>query len=281
MSPLAECFPATRQGISARHQLRATGWGSAAITSALDRKTIVRVGRAVYALAPLPTWRRHLLRDGIPDAAYLAATRAALHAVGTGAVADRRTAGVFWGMDMLVEPSSIECRVPHGREVDTAGVDARPSRATAHVDHPVLGFEAIPMTSAVDTVLDCALDRPMREAVVIADSALRNKLVTVEDLVRAVEGRSRHPRSSRLRRLLHLIDDQSGSVLESVLRCLLIQHGYAPLSQYVVHRGNLFVGRFDFCLEQARVIIECDGRRWHDPEDARQKDRLKTNALTR
>jgi very-short-patch-repair endonuclease len=79
--------------------------------------------------------------------------------------------------------------------------------------------------------------------------------------------------------MLHLIDDQSGSVLESVLRYLLLQNGFTPRSQYTVRREKLFVGRFDFCLEQAQLIIECDGRRWHDPEDVRQKDRLKTNAL--
>jgi very-short-patch-repair endonuclease len=41
------------------------------------------------------------------------------------------------------------------------------------------------------------------------------------------------------------------------------------------------VGRFDFCLEKARLIIECDGRRWHDPEDVRRKDRGKENHLAR
>jgi very-short-patch-repair endonuclease len=61
----------------------------------------------------------------------------------------------------------------------------------------------------------------------------------------------------------------------------MVLNGYQPESQYIVHLGKLVVGRFDFCLEQARVIIECDGRRWHDPEDIRQKDRQKTNALTR
>jgi very-short-patch-repair endonuclease len=184
-------------------------------------------------------------------------------------------------MDMLVEPTNIELRIPHGRVVVEAGIDARPSRTTAHLDVEVLGFEALPMTTAVDTVLDCALARPMREAVVIADSALRRKLMTVEDLVRAVDGRARHPRSTRLRRLLHLIDDRSGSVLESVLRYLLLQNGFVAQSQHRVHRGRLFVGRFDFALLEALVIIECDGRRWHDPEDVRQKDRSKTNALTR
>ena len=281
MTPLADCFPSSRQHQATRKHLRAAGFGSAAVTHALDAGDIVRLRRGVFALAPLPVRARHLLKDGTPDAAYLAATRALILGLGKGVVADRRTAAVFWGMDMLEEPTDVELRVPHGRVVDIVGVDARPSRATRHVDRTVLGMEAIPMSNASDTVLDCALDRPMREAVVIADSALRRGLLTTDDLVVAVAARARHPRSARLRRLLHLVDDQSGSVLESVLRLLLLQHGYSPLSQFTVMRGRLFVGRFDFCLEAARVIIECDGRRWHDPEDVREKDRQKTNALTR
>jgi very-short-patch-repair endonuclease len=281
MNGLAASFPATRQHQASRRQLREAGYGSAAITKALDAGDIVRLRRGVYALAPLPVRARHLLRDGVPDAAYLAATRAMVLSLGSGTVADRRTAAVFWGMDMLEEPTKVELRVPHGRTVDVAGVDARPSRVTSHVDETVLGLEAIPMTSPSDTVLDCALDRPMREAVVIADSALRRGLLTVDDLVAAVAVRARHPRSTRLRRLLDLVDDRSGSVLESVLRYLLLQHGYSAQSQFTVTRGTLFIGRFDFCLEAARVIIECDGRRWHDPEDVREKDRQKTNALTR
>jgi very-short-patch-repair endonuclease len=281
VTPLADCFPATRQYQASRRQLRSAGHGSAALTAALDAGEILRLRRGVYALAPLPVRARHLLTDGVPDAAYLAATRALIIGLGKGIAADRRTAAVFWGMDMLVEPSKVELRVPHGRVVDLTCVDARPSRMTAQLDHEVLGFEGIPITGEVDTVLDCALARPMRESVVIADSALRRGLVTLDDLVAGVAVRARHPESARLRRLLHLIDDQSGSVLESVLRFLLLQHGYTPQSQFTVMRGNLFVGRFDFCLAAAHIIIECDGRRWHDPEDAREKDRQKTNALTR
>ncbi|MDX6268619.1 MAG: hypothetical protein QOD70_3359 [Frankiales bacterium] len=279
MTPLADCFPNTRQGLAKRAHLRSAGFASAAVTAAVQDGTILRLRRGVFALAPLPVRARHVLKDGVPDAAYLAATRAAILGLGQGVVADRRTAAVLWGMDMLVEPGAIELRVAHGRAITVAGVDARPSRRTTQVDEEVLGLEAIPLTTAVDTVLDCAVSRPMREAVVIADSALRRGLVTVDDLVQAVDDRARHPRSSRLRRMLHFIDDQSGSVLESVLRYLLLQNGFTPQSQYTVRRGKLFVGRFDFCLEQAQLIIECDGRRWHDPEDVRQKDRLKTNAL--
>lgn len=281
MTPLADCFPAIRQHQAARRQLRNQGWGSAAIAQALADKQMVRLRTGVYALAPLPVRAHHLLRDGKPCLAYLAVTRAAITGLGKGVVADRRTSAVFYGMDMLHEPEEVELRVPHGRRVDEVGIDARPSRITRHADVRVLDLDPVPMTTAVDTVLDCAIALPMREAVVIADSALRIKAVTLEELIAEIATRKGHRDAAKWRRLLHLVDEQSGSVLESVLRFLLLTHGYEVLSQFVVHRGKLFVGRFDFCLEAARIIIECDGRRWHDPEDVRQKDRQKTNALVR
>jgi very-short-patch-repair endonuclease len=281
MTNLLDCFLGSRQGQAHRRQLRAAGHGSAAITAALAVRDIVRLRPGVYALAPLPVRARHLLKDGCPDAGYLAAARAAIAGLGKGIAAARRTAAVFWGMDMLVEPALLELRGPRGRRAEDKGIDLRTSRSTSYELVGVLGLDAIPMTSAVDTVLDCALSRPMREAVVIADSALRNRSVTFDDLVRGVMARARHPRSARLRRLLHLIDENSGSVLESVLRYLLLQHGYTPESQYTVHRGKLFVGRFDFCLLAARLIIECDGRRWHAPDDIRNTDRRQENALAR
>lgn len=280
MTSLADCFPAARQCQATRAQLRAAGLSSGAVQRALASGELLRLRRGVYALAPLPVRGRHLLRDGVPDVGYLAAARAAVTGLGRAVVA-RRTAAVLYGMDMLVEPDLVELRVPHGRVLQEPGIEALPSRQTRHVDCSVAGYEALPMTTPVDTVLDCATSRPMREAVVLADSALRRGLVTVEELVAEVGRRRGHRDGARWRRLLHLVDDRSGSVLESVLRYLLVLHGYRPESQYVVRRGTLLVGRFDFCLEQARVIVECDGRRWHDPEDVRQKDRQKANALTR
>ena len=63
---------------------------------------------------------------------------------------------------------------------------------------------------------------------------------------------------------------------------LLHQHGMHPDSQVVLerlHGGRL--GRVDFCFRDQRLVIECDGRRWHDLEDARDKDRRRDNELER
>ena len=40
------------------------------------------------------------------------------------------------------------------------------------------------------------------------------------------------------------------------------------------------VGRVDFLWREHRLVVECDGRRWHDPADARNTDRRRENGLT-
>jgi very-short-patch-repair endonuclease len=267
------------QGMATREQLLTAGLTRRLLSRALATGDLVRLRRGVYALGPLPARSRHLLSNGQLDLGYLAATRAVV--LSLDGVADRRTAALLWGMDQLVEPTHVECRVGRSqRRVSMKGVDVRVSVATGFVLHPAGGLDPVPVTTAVDTVLDCAMARPMLEAVVIADSALRVGCVSLDDLVAGASER-RGPKTARLRRLLALMDPDSGSVLESMLRFLLVTNGLHPVSQFTVHRGKQVVGRFDFCFEAARLIVECDGRRWHDPEDVRRKDRHRDNALQR
>ena len=278
---VAAACTAQRQSQASRSHLRKAGVGTAQISALVKAGGLLRLRRGAYALAPLPARGQHLLSDGTVDLGYLAAVRAVLHSLGD-AVADRRTAAVLWRMDMLVEPKLVEVRVARTRtRVAHVGVSPRCSTMTARTTVAAGGLEPLEVTPAVDTVLDCCLDRSMQEAVVIADSALRRKLVTVEDLELAVEARAGSSGVRKLRRLLTLVDPQSGSVLESLLRYLLNTNGLWPESQVTVvgRDGKRVVGRVDFCLGQ--VVIECDGRRWHDPKDARDRDRERDNGLAR
>ncbi len=265
--------------MASRAQLLACGLTKGHLSRAVRAGDLVWVGRAVYALAPLAPRGRHLLSSGQLDLGYLAVTRAAL--LSLNAVADRRTAALVWGMDLLVEPTDVECRVGRSqRRVKVKGIDARASSNARSVQVQVHGLDPIEVSTATDTVLDCAIARPLLEAVVIADSALRVGCVTVDDLVAAAAA-YRGPRRPRILKALALIDPASGSVLETMLRVLLLTNGLHPLSQFTVLSGNRVVGRFDFCFDAERLIIECDGRRWHDSDDARRKDRHRDNSLQR
>ncbi|MCU1601494.1 MAG: hypothetical protein JWO22_2203 [Frankiales bacterium] len=198
------------------------------------------------------------------------------------AVADRRTSALHWQMDMLVDPKQVELRVPRtSTRVARDGVRVRCSASTEAAPVSVDGLEAISALTAVDTVIECCLDRPMQEAVLIADSALRRRLITVPELQTAVSARRSTRGAGRLSRLLRLVDPGSGSVLESLCRYLLNTNGIWPTSQVTIKTrdGKRTIGRVDFLIGNA--VIECDGRRWHDPHDARMHDRERNNGLAR
>ncbi len=280
---LAHACPASRQCLTTRAHLQDAGVTKALLERALAEGLLIRVRRGVYAPRPLPPRGRHLLRDGQPSPAYVAHVRAALLAAGPRAVADRRSAAVLWAMDLLVEPSAVECRVPRSRtRVRLAGVSVRCSTQSTSDEISVAGLEPVPVTPPLDTVISCCLSRPMLEAVVVADSALRRGLLTVDELAEGLSRRQDSRGRGRLTRLLLVIDPASGSVLESMLRYLLHRAGLFPTSQYVVVGSDgRPVGRVDFCFVEHGLVVECDGRRWHDPKDNRTKDRHRDNALQR
>jgi very-short-patch-repair endonuclease len=276
------CTP-RRQLMADRAHLAGVGLGPAAVADLLQKKVLTRVARGVYSPAPLPATARHLISGGVPDHAYVARVRAALLSRGGTAIAGGRTAAVLWGFDMLVEPRKVELVMAGWKsQAVTKDVVVRRLRRAVAVDAEVLGLEPLRVLTPAMTVLDCALTLPLREAVVIADSAMRTRLVSHEELERLAEDLAHHPRGARLRRVLDLVDPEAGSVLESLLRVILRQHGLVPESQVTLEgRDGHRIGRVDFLFRTERLVIECDGRRWHDPEDARERDRVRDNELER
>jgi len=280
---IAFACPASRQLLATRAHLTGAGLGPAAVADALQRGALTRVARGVYSPTPLPARVRHLVSGGVPDAAYVARARAALMSFGSSAMAGGRTAAVLWGFDLFVEPRQVELVMAASRNRDAQrGVVLRRMRGAVGVEVEVLGLAPVRVLSPEMTVVDCALTLPLREAVVVADSAMRTGKVSLTGLQQLAEAHLHHPRGARLRRVLDLVDPCSGSVLESLLRVLLRQHGLSPESQVnLVDAHGGFIGRVDFLLREQRLVIECDGRRWHDPEDARERDRVRDNELER
>ena len=272
-----------QQGLVTRQQLRDAGLSRRrvqAVTSAL-----VRVERGVYADRAPGSRPAHLVTGGVPAAAYVAEVRALLLALGPAARASRRTAAVLWGLDVLVEPALVE--------LDVVGVAGTPRRTGVRVRRAqrsatalvvaVPGSAPLPVTPLVDTLLDIAEERPLAEAVAVVDSALRARRTTLRQVRRAVAARRGQPFAGRLRRVLRWADARSGSVLESALRVLLCEAGLVPPArQHVVRRADgTVVGRVDFAWPERRLVVETDGRRWHDPADARDRDRRRDNGCAR
>lgn len=123
------------------------------------------------------------------------------------------------------------------------------------------------------SVRDClrcmALCRSPEETVAAVDSALRSRLITLDEWQQDIRSLPQ-----RLRDLLLRVDPESESIIESITRFRLQYLGIMPRLQVKVPG----VGRVDLVVGK-RLVIEVDGRNFHaDPEkfeaDRRRDARL-------
>lgn len=274
-----QAFSPRRQHLATSRQLRAAGMGRAVLSRAVAAADVVRVARDVYAPAPLAPMPLYVVSDNGVAADYVRHVRAVLLSLGDRATACGRTAAALRGWGMLVEPGrTVEVDVPHGRPRSRPGVKVTQRRAPARSRVlAAAGTELLWATPPVVTVLDCCLARPLVEAVVICDSALRSGEVSLGELRTAARRLPGVRDAARVRRVLQLADPASGSVLESVLRLRMHLDGIDGFaSQYTVRVAGDVVHRVDFCFEAQRLIVETDGAKWHpDP----RPDRIRDNAL--
>ena len=271
---VAECGRA-RQGLATTAALHAAGVRRSGLTRAVARGEVLRVRPGVYATRPLAPWPAFVVTgDGVAGD-YVQRVRAVLLSLGPGAVAGGRTAACLRGWGLLVEPlRTVEVAVHGDRgRVRLPGVRAvRRRRLASDEVRPVGEHEPVAVTTALATVVDCCTSLPLLEAVVVCDSALRSGEVALAEL-EAVRSPGRHA-ARTLRRVLGLCDPESGSVLESVLRVLMLQAGLTGFATQRVVRdaSGRYVRRVDFCFEQARLVVEADGARWHTPVRDQQVD---------
>jgi very-short-patch-repair endonuclease len=268
---------AATQGLLTPQLVKAAGLRREWLSRGARLGELHRVRRRVYSFTPLPALPRFVVtHDGVA-AAYVTHVRAVLLSLGPGAAARGRTAAALRGWGLLVEPGrTVEVVVPHGlhpqTDPDVRCTQARDVEVGALA--PVAGA-AIALTTAVRTVIDCALELPLLQAVVICDSALRAGAVSLEELAARAKALPGREGASRVRRMIELADKESGSVLESVLRVRLLLAGVTGFATQAVllNRRGGYLRRVDFCFSQAALVIEVDGHKWHpDPVLDRRVD---------
>lgn len=272
---LTALFPTTRQQLSTCPQLAAAGLTRHYLRRAAAEGLVRAVRRGVWSPVALPAVGEHLLTDGVLDLGWLAAMRAVLLELGPRAVLGGRCAALAWGWDLLVEPEKVEVVVRPGGRTRRGDVALTQLTWQSVVPRRPRELDPVLVLSAADTVLHCAVTLPVREAVAIADSAMRARSVTLGQLQKAVAAHHGKRGYRRMRRVLAWSDPRCGSVLESAFRVLVLEAGLArPESQV-----RIGAARVDFCWRALRVVVEVDGRRFHDPEDTRNSDRRRDHAL--
>lgn len=207
---------------------------AATVAGALRSGEVARHRRGVYGLPA----------DGAPA-----------RAAQLGVHLSHRTAALDHGWGVLHVPDRPEVIASRTRRIRRpTDLDLR-YRTLADDD---LGLHA---TTALRTVIDCARDLPLPDALAVADSALRSGTVTVDELNRAVL-----PRTGRAaaRRVLDLASAQAVNPFESGLRALAVEAtdvAWAPQQPITLRSGQVL--HADVGCDEVRVALEADSHEFH------------------
>lgn len=259
----------------------ASSW--AALRACTAEGSVVRSGHGVYTLstcadpalgAPARAWARW--HEGPSEAE--AAALIARHAIARGrdGALSHLCAASHRGWPILREPSRIDIAVPLGRK--TAGV---PGQAPVHCRTRDLtaAERADHVTAPIRTVLDCARDLPLVEALAVADSALRCGDVGATEL-RTAAHRVRGPGSVRARKVAAAADARAANPFESALRAVHLGIPGLSLVPQVEIGGDGFAARVDLADERLRIVIEGDSYAFHGDREAFERTQRRQVELT-
>ncbi|MGY2082690.1 endonuclease domain-containing protein [Blastococcus sp. SYSU DS0539] len=205
----------------------------------------VRVLHGVYADPSLP--RDHMLK-----------TRAAALLMPPEAVLGGRTAAAMLGGPApnfgdpvtVIVPPGTKWRGPQGVRVHTAELPA----GDITVD------DGLRRTVGARTAWDVAAREPVATAVGVLDAMVRAGRVTTGTLMGLIRDRGGAWGSRRVRRAFELVDARAESPPESWVRvaCALARLP-APVPQYEVVEGGVWLGRVDLAWPAQRLVVEYEG----------------------
>lgn len=258
---LAE-IAARQHGVVTRAQLLALGLTPRAIQGRLESGRMRLLHRGIYLEGPIePAWAR---------------VTAAVLASGRGARASHRTAASLWGFGIELDPASpVEVKVPGHRVVRRPGI--RAYRSLGLDTSETASAHGIPTTEPMETLLDLAASLAGLDLERMVARAERGRLITLDELVAAVE---RHPSRPGM----------------AALRSLLAQHGGPAFTRSeleirfrdALRRFQLPAPRFniraygyelDCYWPDVGVAIELDGKAYHRSWQSQRNDRRRDREL--
>jgi hypothetical protein len=238
------------------------------VQTEVSRGRWVRLRRGVYA-------ERTVLEavDGDPVARHRLECAAVLVRLRGRAVLSHASAAQLGG---IVVPSSgpevvrltdeVQWRRGRGYQVARASLPASDVRA--------LG--TFRTTAPARTLIDCAREWPLEDAVVAMDAALHAGLLSHADLTGAVLAQRHWAGIGDAARAANLADVRAESPLETLGRLRILGSGLpAPELQVEIRDARGFVARVDAWYEEAAVAVEFDGLvKYEAPRDGRSPARV-------
>ena len=132
------------------------------------------------------------------------------------------------------------------------------------------------LTSAPRTLVDCAREWPLDDAVVAMDAALLAGRTTLPEVRAAAAAVHHWPGASRAVRAAALADGRAESPLETRGRLRIVGAGLpVPELQVEIRVGGRLLAVVDAWFEEAAVAVEFDGRvKYSDPWRGRSPERV-------
>jgi hypothetical protein len=251
-----------QHGVIDRAQLVGLGLTGSNIEYRLGAGRLQVLHRGVYGLGPIQSKLAHWM--------------AAVLAGGREAVLSHRSAAELWGL-IDGRTSPVHVTAPSKRE--RQGI--RFHRSSLPDDERTV-FEGIPVTTVPRTLLDCAPAMPARRL---------ERLINEADVLRLHDRLSipnllhRYPRRSGSRALLEALRrrGEGSTITKSQLEELLIE----LVDELGLQRPELNVSieldgewiEVDALWPAERVVVELDGRQFHDTPLAFERDRRRDRRL--
>lgn len=253
------------------------GFGRERLRAAVAAGEVVRIIRGVYA--DRSTYER---AAETALTTYDMRAAAAVARMRRSCLVSHESAATVWRMALLKSPPP-EIRVTRPALSRTGtqwqgGV--RITHASLRPAHRRM-TRGVLITSPARTVVDLARSLPMREAVVVADAAMRRGLVSRGGLVLAARDCSTWPRALEAQRVARFADRRAESALESVSRVVFHEYNL-PAPELQIHIGREpLLHRVDFLWREQRTIGEADGRSKYTSLDVVYSEKRRQDDLHR
>ena len=235
-------------------EAHAAGLSGNSIAGAVRRRQIIPVAPSLYAV-----------REGwgqlSPRQLHLAMTRAAAASI-KGAVVSHQSAALVHGLPHPLGPLGPVSLTLQDSSCTAARDDWRRLLDGDLPDAHVTRVDGVPVTTVARTVIDSFRQLRVRDALAIADGAVREDLVRTEELQAMRAFQTRWPGIRKADVGLAMLDPRRESWLESASVATSHQLGFSvPMSQVWIHRlDGTPIGRVDFLWRVAGVVGEADGR---------------------
>ncbi len=203
---------------------------------------------------------------------------------GDGAVASHGSAARVHRL-LSFNAGAPEVLVPHRTNQVVAGATVHRTRSLPASHRTVV--EQLPLTTVARTIVDLAAHAPRRRLLGVVEEALSARRVTHDELSRCLADLSKPGRRGLVTAASVFGELGPGppvdqSVLEARLHQLLADGGLPPLWPQLPFPGRILpTGCVDGGYLDCRVILEVDGRRWHQRIEDLRRDRDRDNDAAR